>query len=125
MENQKNILVTGGCGYIGSHTVRQLVQSGYNPVVIDNLSTGHLQNIVHDIPVYEKDIADQSAVEDILRKHQISTIVHFAGSIIVSESVENPIKYYENNVTKSVQLLSTALKCKVKSFVFSSYSTPT
>jgi len=114
------VLITGGAGYIGSHAVLTFLDAGETPVVIDNLSTGFDWLVPAGVPFHNNDIADRDAVEAILRQHDIETIVHFAGSIILPESIENPLKYYRNNTMNSLRLMEVAVACGVKHFVFSS-----
>lgn len=115
-----NILVTGGAGYIGSHTSHQLIQAGHKVVVLDNLSTGQLWAVPQKAIFVEGNIGDRTLVSRILREHQIQAVVHFAGSIVVSESVEVPLKYYENNTLNSLYLINTCVEEGVLQFVFSS-----
>lgn len=91
------MLVTGGAGYIGSHTAKALARAGYEPVVFDNLSTGH-RWAVRWGPLVEADLADRSAVEKALRSYRVEAVVHFAASAYVGESMQNPRKYFRNNV---------------------------
>lgn len=114
------VLVTGGCGYIGSHAVLALRDAGWPVVVIDNLSTGFGWAIPDDVPLEEGDVGDAVRVGDVLKKHAIGAIMHFAGSIIVPESVENPLKYYRNNTANSRTLIECAVSAGVKHFIFSS-----
>jgi len=114
------VLITGGAGYIGSHTVLAFLDAGETPVVVDNLSTGFDWLIPEGVPFHRQDIADREAMEGLLRKHNVETIVHFAGSIILPESIENPLKYYRNNTVNSLGLMEAAVACGVKRFVFSS-----
>lgn len=114
------VLITGGAGYIGSHAVLAFLDAGETPVVIDNLSTGFDWLVPEGVPFHDNDISDRHAVEAILRQHDIETIVHFAGSIILPESIENPLKYYRNNTVNSLGLMEAAVACGVKHFVFSS-----
>jgi len=114
------VLITGGAGYIGSHTVLDFLDAGEVPVVIDNLSTGFDWLVPENVPFYVEDIANKDAVADILRRHEIETVIHFAGSIILPESIENPIKYYRNNTVNSLGLMEMAVRTGVKHFVFSS-----
>ncbi|WP_422375487.1 UDP-glucose 4-epimerase GalE [Roseibium sp.] len=114
------VLITGGAGYIGSHTVLSFLDAGETPVVIDNLSTGFDWLVPENVPFFQYDIADRDAVEDVLRAHSIETIIHFAGSIILPESIENPLKYYRNNTVNSLGLVEAAVACGIKHFVFSS-----
>ncbi|MEO7177208.1 MAG: UDP-glucose 4-epimerase GalE [Allosphingosinicella sp.] len=114
------VLVTGGAGYIGSHAVLALLDAGWPVVVIDNLSTGFRWAIDQRAELVEGDIADQALVGRVIAKHKIGAIMHFAGSIIVPESVEQPLKYYENNTVKSRSLIESAVKGGVRHFIFSS-----
>ncbi len=114
------ILVTGGAGYIGSHTVVQLLSGGHQVWVLDNFYSGHAWAVAQEATLVEGDIADQSLVNSILRGHNIQAVVHFAGHIVVPESVALPFKYYQNNVVGSLKLINSCLENKVKHFVFSS-----
>ncbi len=113
------ILVTGGAGYIGSHTVAELVDRGYEVVVLDNLRQGH-RLAIHGVPLYEGDIADRELVTQVIRSHGIDTVVHFAALSLVGESVQQPLDYYEANVCKTRTLLDTLVTEKVLRIVFSS-----
>lgn len=114
------VLVTGGAGYIGSHAVLALRDQGWPVVVVDNLSTGYRWAIPEDIPFEEADIGDANALSRILSAHAIGAILHFAGSIIVPESVEQPLKYYLNNTANTRTLLEAAVSAGVAHFLFSS-----
>ncbi|MDB5699376.1 MAG: galE [Alphaproteobacteria bacterium] len=114
------VLVTGGAGYIGSHAVLALLDAGWPVVVIDNLSTGFEWAVPKEAVLVTGDIADQALVGRLIAEHDIKAIVHFAGSIIVPESVENPLKYYENNTVKSRSLIESAVNGGVRHFIFSS-----
>ncbi len=114
------VLVTGGCGYIGSHAVLALRDAGWPVVVIDNLTTGFAWALPGDVPLEQGDVGDASRVAEVLAKHSIGAIMHFAGSIIVPESVENPLKYYRNNTANSRALIECAVDAGVKHFIFSS-----
>lgn len=116
---KKEILVVGGAGYIGSHTCLRLFEKGFSPVVADNLSTGH-RAAVQWGPLYEVDIFDQQGLANIFSNHKIEGVFHFAAFAYVGESVENPIKYYHNNVSGTISLLQAMQKAKVNNFVFSS-----
>ena len=115
-----NVLVVGGAGYIGSHCVRQLQAAGHRPVVLDNLIFGHRQAVHAAVPFYECDLGDRQTVGQILRDEQIELVMHFAAFAFVGESVEEPLKYYENNVVATLRLLESMLENGVKQFVFSS-----
>lgn len=114
-----SILVTGGAGYIGSHTVAELQTYGETVIVIDNLEKGHRQ-AVQNCPFYEVDIRETDRVKSIMREHDVDTVVHFAASSLVGESVEQPLKYYENNVHGTEKLLSAMVDAGVRQIVFSS-----
>jgi UDP-glucose 4-epimerase len=114
------VLVTGGAGYIGSHAVLALLDAGWPVVVIDNLVTGFRWAVPEGAVFAEGDIADQELVARLIEQHGIGAIIHFAGSIVVPESVENPLKYYENNTVKSRSLIESAVKGGVRHFIFSS-----
>ena len=113
------ILVTGGAGYIGSHTVLALGEAGHEIVVFDNLSTGHEWAVLHGQLVVAK-LSDTSRLQAVMREHAFDAVVHFAGSIVVPESVENPEKYYSNNTCNTLRLLRCCQEAGVRNFVFSS-----
>lgn len=115
----KPVLITGGAGYIGSHTARRLVREGHQVVVLDNLSTGHLE-AVDAKHFYRGDIADSNLVEYIIREHNIKSVIHFAAKSLVSESLANPQLYFHENTAKSFAFLEAAARAGVKHFVFSS-----
>ena len=114
------MLVTGGAGYIGSHAVLALLDAGWRVVVIDNLSTGFRWAVPEAATFVQGDIADQPLIAGLIAEHGIGAIVHFAGSIVVPESVSDPLKYYENNTVKSRSLIESAVKGGVRHFIFSS-----
>ncbi len=114
------VLVTGGAGYIGSHAVLALRDAGWTVCVIDNLSTGTRYLVPDDVTFFEGHVADRELVERIIAEQGIGAIMHFAGSIVVPESVEKPLDYYRNNTIASHALISTAVDAGVKHFVFSS-----
>jgi UDP-glucose 4-epimerase len=114
------VLVTGGAGYIGSHAVLALKDAGWQVSVIDNLTTGFRFAIPEGVPLYEGDIEDSALLARIFAEQQIGAVMHFAGSIIVPESVENPMKYYHNNTAKSRALIAAAVEAGVPHFIFSS-----
>jgi len=120
MSNKPTVLVTGGAGYIGSHAVLALTDAGWPVVVVDNLSTGFRFAIPDGVPLIEADIGDQAAVEAVMRAHEVKAVMHFAGSIVVPESVDNPLKYYHNNTVNSRALIESAVRCGVPHFIFSS-----
>ncbi len=120
MNNKSSILVTGGAGYIGSHTTHQLVDAGYEVVVVDNLYSGHRWAVPEVLKFYEGDFGNRELLTKIMSENPISAVVHFAGHIVVPESVNNPIKYYQNNVVGSVNLIQSCIEYNVGQFIFSS-----
>jgi UDP-glucose 4-epimerase len=114
-----NILVTGGAGYIGSHTCLRFAQKGYTPVVLDNLVNGH-REFVRWGPFEQADVRDQDRVTQIIAAYEPVAIVHFAGLIEVADSIINPIAFFENNVTGSLTLLTAAARAGIDKLVFSS-----
>jgi UDP-glucose 4-epimerase len=114
------ILVTGGCGYIGSHAVRQLSEAGYQVVVYDNLSTGFRDSLLHGEELIEADLADRDSLEELFKLHRFKTILHFAAAIVAPESVSQPLKYYGNNTRNTLGLLDTCVRFGVERFIFSS-----
>lgn len=114
------ILVTGGCGYIGSHVVRQLSEAGYEVVVYDNLSTGFAAALIHGEKLIEGDLADTEQLDELFRLHNFKTVLHFAAAIIAPESVSMPLKYYANNTRNTLNLLQACVKHRVEKFIFSS-----
>lgn len=124
------VLVTGGAGYIGSHTCLELLRAGYDVVVIDNLSNSHKialdrveQLAGKSIFFYEADVMDTATLDNIFTKHQIQAVVHFAGLKAVGESVEQPLSYYKNNLISSIVLFEVMERHAVKKLVFSSSAT--
>jgi UDP-arabinose 4-epimerase len=113
------VLVTGGAGYIGSHTCKALSAHGFEPITYDNLVTGHL-DAVRWGPFIRGDILDTDALATILRKHRPKAVIHFAASAYVGESVVDPAKYYRNNVVGTVSLLDACRAADVKNVIFSS-----
>src|SRR4051812_47485629 len=119
MTQQGTILVTGGAGYIGSHTVLQLRARGRKVVVLDNLYTGFRQAVL-ETPLVEGNVGDRELVLRVLREHGVDTVMHFAAHTIVPESVSDPLKYYGNNTCSTRSLLQSCVEGGVKHFVFSS-----
>ena len=120
MSPAPHILVTGGAGYIGSHTVLALNAAGYRVVAYDNLSTGHPEAVPPPAKLIVGDLGDQEKLESLLAEEQFSAIIHFAASIVVPESVSRPLLYYHNNTIKTTGLIQAALKHAVPHFIFSS-----
>lgn len=114
-----SILVTGGAGYIGSHTVAEFLTHGEEVIVLDNLATGH-KGAVQGISFYQGDLHDTALLEKIFSSHSIEAVIHFAASSLVGESVQEPLKYYRNNVGAAINLLETMNRFGVKKIVFSS-----
>ena len=116
-----NILVTGACGYIGSHFVKMMVEKyNYKIFAIDDLSTGVRNSIAQEVFLLEASLNDVNAVRNFILENKIDSIFHFAGKIVVSESMENPYKYYTQNLENTLNLVQVAAECGVKHFVFSS-----
>lgn len=114
------VLVTGGAGYIGSHMVWELVDAGEEVVVLDRLSTGFEWAVAPEAKLYVGDIADTALVARIIGEHRVDAIIHFAGSIVVPESVADPLGYYDNNTVRTRGLLEQAVRAGVPHFIFSS-----
>lgn len=121
------ILITGGAGYIGSHIVKMLGEKGYSVLTLDNLSTGRRENVLYGA-FKQADLADREVLETIFGEFKPDIVMHLAASIVVSESVSDPIKYYNNNVANTLNLLDVMFKYGVKSLIYSStaavYGTP-
>jgi UDP-glucose 4-epimerase len=125
-----NILVTGGAGYIGSHTIIKLIGDGHNVVVVDNLSNSSIESIKRvekitgkTIPFYEVDACDKTALEKVFIRNSFDAVIHFAGLKAVGESVAKPLEYYRNNIDSTLVLLGCMQKYNVKKIVFSSSAT--
>jgi UDP-glucose 4-epimerase len=114
------VLVTGGAGYIGSHTVRALHEANESVVVVDNLSTGFSAFIPEGVPLFIGDAGDENLVEGVIEQHGVEAIIHFAGSVVVPESIRDPLLYYRNNTMTTQSLLKAAVKRGVNRFIFSS-----
>lgn len=121
------VLVTGGAGYIGSHTVLELIAGGHEPVIVDNFnnsSAGVIKRLEElsgkSIPHYEQDFQDSAKLEKVIRDHSIEGCIHFAAYKAVAESVADPLKYYQNNVAGFVTLMATLEECGVRNLIFSS-----
>lgn len=125
-----NVLVTGGLGYIGSHTVVELIENGYNPIIIDNLGNSNITILDRleeltskKIKFYKGDVRDKELLRKIFESEKIEAIIHFAGLKAVGESVEIPLSYYDNNIESTIALLEVMNEFKVFNFVFSSSAT--
>jgi UDP-glucose 4-epimerase len=116
---KKNIFITGGAGYIGSHTVKELRKKGYQPIVYDNLSTGHRWAARRD-ELIKGDLGDQKKLNEVLQQTRPLAVMHFAGSISVAESVERPESYFRNNVINTFNLIDAMLANRISHFIFSS-----
>src|ERR1700759_1570476 len=114
------VLVTGGAGYIGSHMVLALVEAGESVVVIDNLSTGFSNFVPEGVPLFIGDAGDENLVDNVIAQRGVESIIHFAGSVVVPESMRDPLGYYRNNTMTTPSLLNAAVKCNVGRFIFSS-----
>lgn len=114
------ILVTGGAGYIGSHTVKLLLEHGFEVVVLDNLSRGHIEAVPKSIPFEKADLLDYSGLNTAIKKYPIDAVIHFAAFTYVGESVADPGMYYQNNVVGSFNLIKAVNENNIKKFVFSS-----
>lgn len=114
------ILVLGGAGYIGSHTVYELIEHGEDVVIIDNLQTGHVEAIHPKARFYQGDIRDKEFLDNVFEKEKIDSIIHFAACALVGESMHKPLKYYENNLCGTKILLDSMVKNKIDKIVFSS-----
>ncbi|MGE4212710.1 MAG: UDP-glucose 4-epimerase GalE [Candidatus Methanomethylophilaceae archaeon] len=117
--SKRKILVAGGAGYIGSHTVKELVKRGYEVTVLDNLSNGHMTSL-EGVKYVNGDIGDYDKVNKLLQSKEIDAVIHFAALAYVGESVSNPRKYYDNNVVKGKAFLDAVVDSGVKKIVFSS-----
>lgn len=116
----RHVLVTGGCGYIGSHVTRQLSELGYRVTVLDNLSRGYREALLHDEELVVGDAGDAALLAKLFTTHRFTAVLHFAAFLQVGESVEFPLMYYRNNVVNTVTLLDAVCKAKIPHFIFSS-----
>src|SRR5438067_10805956 len=115
-----SVLVTGGAGYIGSHAVLALKDAGWPVAVVDDLSNGSRSVVPEDVPFYQGSITERVLVDSIIDEQRIGAIMHFAGSIVVPESIERPLDYYANNTLTSHALIAAAVQARVPHIVFSS-----
>lgn len=120
MKQKPSVLVTGGAGYIGSHAVLALADAGWPVAVIDNLVTGFRFAVPEGVPFYEGDVADDDLVQRIFAEQGTRAVMHFAGSVVVPESVEDPLKYYDNNTVRTRALLASVVAAGVPHVIFSS-----
>ena len=125
-----NILVTGGAGFIGSITVTELISTGHTPILVDNFSNSqefileNIEKVTGNKPTfYELDVRDTNKLVEILKKHNVDAVIHFAALKAVGESVEEPLKYYDNNINGLLSLLSAMKEANVPKLVFSSSAT--
>ena len=114
------VLVTGGCGYIGSHMVHELADAGEQVIVLDNLSTGFRSALPEGVPLYVGDVGDPHLVPALIDAHGVKSIIHFAASIVVPDSLRRPLDYYRNNTATTRAILESAVNCGVEHFIFSS-----
>jgi UDP-glucose 4-epimerase len=120
LSDKLTVMVTGGAGYIGSHAVLTLLESGHRPVVIDNLVTGFRWAIPDDVAFFEGNIADSQLVSRIIENEAVDAVMHFAGSVVVPESVVDPLKYYSNNTANTRALIESLITTGVRHMIFSS-----
>ena len=120
MTERPTVLVTGGAGYIGSHAVYALTDAGWTVVVVDNLSKGRRETVPAGVPLLEANVADRAALVPFLTEHKVGAIMHFAGSIVVPDSVTDPLGYYDNNTIVSHSLIGTAVQLGIPHILFSS-----
>lgn len=116
----KTILVTGGAGYIGSHTVHELIGQGFKVVVFDSLENGHKEFLPKEARLYQGNLENPGDLKEVFSSNKIDAVIHFAGYALVGESMENPIKYFHNNLANGINLLNAMKKFNVKNIVFSS-----
>jgi len=114
------VLVTGGAGYIGSHTVHELIDAGERVVVLDNLSTGFASALPKPVVTIVGDVGDQALVVSLIDEYEIDTVIHFAGSTVVADSIIHPLDYYRNNTANSRTLIEAVVKGRVEYFIYSS-----
>lgn len=124
------VLVTGGAGYIGSHTVVELIEKGYEVIIVDNLSNSKIEVLNRlkmitnkDIPFYQDDVCDKNKLRNIFKSHSIDAVIHFAGLKAVGESTKVPLKYYENNILSTLSLIEVMKEYNCKNLIFSSSAT--
>ena len=120
MTDRVNVLVTGGAGYIGSHMVLALLDAGHSPLILDDFSTGHEQLVPSGVPVIRGNVGDREVTDRLFADHKIDAVAHFAASIVVPESVADPLKYYLNNTVSTARLIKACVNAGVGRFIFSS-----
>ena len=120
MTGKRKILVTGGAGYIGSHMVLALLDAGHEVVILDNFSTGHERLVPADVTVVRGDVGDRQVTDALFAAHDFDAVAHFAASIVVPESVVDPLKYYINNTLNTAHLIAACVKAGISRFIFSS-----
>jgi UDP-glucose 4-epimerase len=120
IQAKPKVLITGGAGYIGSHAVLACLEAGHDVLVVDNLTTGIRENVAGPSIFVEADIGDIATMKSLFEQHNVHAIMHFAGSIVVPESITNPVLYYENNTSKTLRLATLAAEKGIKAFIFSS-----
>ncbi len=120
MTKSAKVLVTGGAGYIGSHMVLALLDAGYSPLILDNFSTGHEQLVPENVPVIRGNVGDREVVDRLFAEHDVEMVAHFAASIVVPESLSDPLKYYLNNTVNTARLIAACIDAGVSRFIFSS-----
>ena len=120
MTDRVNVLVTGGAGYIGSHMVLALLDAGYSPLILDDFSTGHEQLVPAGVPVIHGNVGDREVIDRLFADYDIDAVAHFAASIVVPESVADPLKYYLNNTVSTARLIAACTDAAVGRFIFSS-----
>ena len=120
MSDKMTVLVSGGAGYIGSHMVLALIDSGHQPIIIDDFSTGHKRLVPLGVPLFSGNVGDTSFMAEIFQRYNIDVVIHFAASIVVSDSVVDPLKYYFNNTMCTARFIAACVDAGVKKFIFSS-----
>ena len=115
-----SVLILGGAGYIGSHTVLEFLDKGFSVVIADNLQSGHIEAVHPDAKFYKGDIRDEAFLDNLFKKENIDSVIHFAANSLVGESMSDPLKYYDNNLYGTMVLLKSMVKNNIKKIVFSS-----
>ena len=120
MPKNSAVLVTGGAGYIGAHVLLALIEAGMDAVVIDDLSTGQREAVPEGVKLIEGDIGDAALLDEVMERYRVEAVIHLAGSIVVPESVRDPLAYYRNNTLNSATLIETCVRLGVNHFIYSS-----